>query len=274
MSLKGLEGEAVPFNFQLFVHSPGRSIYGFHFVLDPRAFYSAGVLEQITRAFAVRGIPIVHYAVSFNPKGESHGVVFADLSGRDVDVVSNILSVLRRTSHVLDVRIISPLFDGFVFDPYFFPFMVDGERAIIFFKRNYLALGKALREKIGTGYEMILYLAGYEIGRLAYKAHAKIAGKSPEKLIKINQALFIHTGDGIMKIEEYNMDKCEATLKIYDNFECELFKGSNKPQSHLVRGMMAGWFSGFFNKEVTAIETKCIAKGDPYCQFKIKPKTQ
>jgi len=26
-------------------------------------------------------------------------------------------------------------------------------------------------------------------------------------------------------------------------------------------------------KEVIAIETKCIAMGDPYCQFKVKPKS-
>lgn len=35
---------------------------------------------------------------------------------------------------------------------------------------------------------------------------------------------------------------------------------------------MAGWFSAFFNRKVTAVEVKCIAKGDPYCQFRIKPR--
>ncbi len=272
MDMIGLVEGEVPFNFQLFVHFPNRTVYGFHFVLDERAIYHAGILEQITKAFSSRGIPIIHLAVSFNPKGKSHAVVFIDLSGRDVNVAFNLLTILRRLSYVKDVRIITPLFDGFTIDSDFFPFMVGGERAIIFYKRNYLALSKVLREKIGTGYDMILYLAGYEIGRLAYEAHKKIAGRNPEKLIKTAQTLFQHAGSGIMKVEYYDLDKCEATVKIYDGFECELFKGSNKPESHLVRGMMAGWFGSFFNKEVIAIETKCIARGDPYCQFKIKPK--
>jgi len=46
-----VEGE-VSFNFQLFVHFPNRTVYGFHFVLDERAIYHAGILEQITKAFS------------------------------------------------------------------------------------------------------------------------------------------------------------------------------------------------------------------------------
>lgn len=51
-----------------------------------------------------------------------------------------------------------------------------------------------------------------------------------------------------------------------------MFEGSDKCGSHLVRGMMAGWFTAFFGRKLVAIETKCIVRGDLYCQFRIKPR--
>ncbi|MCS7365013.1 MAG: hypothetical protein NDF54_06205 [archaeon GB-1867-035] len=264
--------KCVPFNFQWFVWLPGRVVYGFHFVLDARAFYRPGILERITKVFSVNGVPIVHYAISFNPKTESHGVIFADFTGLDLTVAYELLPTLRQVQYVVDVKIIPPLFEGFTIDPYFFPLIVGDERAILFLRRNYVAFDKVLREKIGTAYEVMLYLAGFEIGQSAFKAHRKIAGDDPERLIKITQALYKQVAYGIMEIKWYDMDRCEAMVRIYDNFECELFKETDKPASHFIRGTMAGWFSAFFNKEVIAIETKCIAKGDPYCQFIIKPK--
>ena len=66
------------------------------------------------------------------------------------------------------------------------------------------------------------------------------------------------------------MEKGEVAIKVYDSSECELFKGSKKCESHLIRGMLAGWFSQLFRKEVKVREVKCIAKGDSYCQFEVK----
>ncbi|RLE55158.1 MAG: hypothetical protein DRJ30_04180 [Candidatus Methanomethylicota archaeon] len=39
-----------------------------------------------------------------------------------------------------------------------------------------------------------------------------------------------------------------------------------------MRGELAGWFSQLF-KRSDCNQTKCIAMGDPYCQFKVKPKS-
>jgi predicted hydrocarbon binding protein len=51
-----------------------------------------------------------------------------------------------------------------------------------------------------------------------------------------------------------------------------MFKGSSEPQSHYIRGVLDGFFSSLFKVEMEAKETKCIAKGDPYCEFEIKEK--
>jgi predicted hydrocarbon binding protein len=36
--------------------------------------------------------------------------------------------------------------------------------------------------------------------------------------------------------------------------------------------MIEGWFSELIGMDVVAYEEKCISRGDPYCQFKIKPR--
>ncbi|RLI15815.1 hypothetical protein DRO49_05240 [Candidatus Bathyarchaeota archaeon] len=37
------------------------------------------------------------------------------------------------------------------------------------------------------------------------------------------------------------------------------------------KGMLAG-FTHCFNRPMIAVETRCIAMGDPYCEFEVKPR--
>ena len=39
------------------------------------------------------------------------------------------------------------------------------------------------------------------------------------------------------------------------------------PLSHFVRGHLSGFLSGLLNAKVRAVERRCIAAGDPYCEF-------
>ena len=39
--------------------------------------------------------------------------------------------------------------------------------------------------------------------------------------------------------------------------------------SQWVRDLIAGFASKYFGKKVNVIEMKCIAKGDPYCEFTV-----
>lgn len=261
--------ELTPYNFQLFVYSPNRNAVGLHFTFDPSAMYKIGVLDTITRNFALKGIPIIHLAISYVEKGASHAVIFIDLADTDVNIDEMLLE-LRRYPYILDVKLLKPLFNGFIFDTYFFPLKVREERAVIFLRRGYIGLIKKAREQLGLDYELTLFLEGYNLSMEAFKEYTKIAGEDVEKLVKLGRSLFQHLGYGRIEIEEIDIEKGIAKLRIYDSFECELFKGSSKPVSHFIRGILAGWFTQLFKKGVTAKEIKCIAKGDSYCQFEVK----
>jgi predicted hydrocarbon binding protein len=53
-----------------------------------------------------------------------------------------------------------------------------------------------------------------------------------------------------------------------NNFECE-GQQSDKPNSQFIRGHIAGLFSNMLNEDLDCRETKCMALGDPYCEFVI-----
>jgi len=80
-------------------------------------------------------------------------------------------------------------------------------------------------------------------------------------------------GFGVMKVLKISENPPYAHLRVHRCFECECCtKSSDVPYSHLVRGMIAGAFTSVSGVEMFAREIRCIAEGDPYCEFEITPK--
>lgn len=151
-----------------------------------------------------------------------------------------------------------------------FPPTFKGKRAIILTEYFYEAFIKRLREKLGPGYEAILYYIGLEMGCRLCEEHLKVIGRDLEKLKRVISEIFNHLGLGIL--EWIDLNDHNAVLRIHNNFECSLFLNSGKASSHIVRGILTGWFIALFNiddSRVRSIETKCIAKGDSYCEIVI-----
>ena len=73
---------------------------------------------------------------------------------------------------------------------------------------------------------------------------------------------------GILSRMEVEFGK-PMIVRIWDSMECEIGKGSETCFSRWTRGLIAGFASKYFGKKVTVVETRCIAKGDPYCEFTV-----
>jgi len=58
--------------------------------------------------------------------------------------------------------------------------------------------------------------------------------------------------------------------RIYNCPECRGIK-SNRPCCYFLSGFTEGIVRRLFNLSVTVIETKCIATGDKFCEFKVTP---
>jgi len=60
-----------------------------------------------------------------------------------------------------------------------------------------------------------------------------------------------------------------AEVRVYDNFFAIGRKKTDAPSCFLVSGILAGIAEGLFDEAHDCHETKCVACGDEYCEFRI-----
>lgn len=231
-----------------------------------------GVVRRLAEIAEKAGIIIRFIQVSMvDPHATSlRAVVFLDFFKASI-TPEEALKRVKTQEFVKKAHPIYPSREGILSDDYFFPLIVANERAVIFRKIVYGALFRGLREKFGTAGEAMLYYQGFNLGYQACHDYANIAGSDKPKIIIELAKTFLRTmGWGIIEIVKMNLKKGEAQAHVYESFECEIGKGSKEPYGHFSRGLVAGFFTYIFGKEANAAETRCVAKGDPYCEFTIK----
>ena len=267
---KDLKRQYIPYEVGRYVHLPGHHPVGFLIELLPEALTMHGVLKEISHIFTLRNISILHFKMSRPILGKPiYILLFADIEDeRDIEYIKQELGKIKL---IKEVKVVEPISNGFTIDNFFFPLTSMGQRVVILRKSLYEGMIKRLREEFGSGYEAVLYYIGIEMGREFYQDCLSIAGNNTEKICKVFEELFRAYGFGVLKIVNIT-PKTECVIRVYESFECELFKKRNRPSSHLVRGILVGWFSSLYNLNydyIRAIETTCIAMGDEYCEFVI-----
>ena len=265
------EKDFIPYEVGRFVYLPNHNPIGFLIKLAPEALETHGILERITHVFASRNISILHFKMSRPVPGKPlYMLLFADVWNSNL--ISTLSEEIKEIKYVDRVNVIEPLFKGFTTDKFFFPLIMAGNRVIILRKPLYEGLIKRLRRELGSGYEAILYYMGVEMGREAFKDYVKMIGGDLNKLIIVVEEFFRLVGFGVIRIVDVELGR-RCTVRVFDSFECELFIGLNEYSSHLIRGILAGWFAEASNvsdiSRVRATEIKCIARGDPYCEVVI-----
>jgi predicted hydrocarbon binding protein len=87
------------------------------------------------------------------------------------------------------------------------------------------------------------------------------------------EAFFQLLGFGRLEFLRVDDRGMEAAYRVYDSFECELFKGAGEIKSSFVRGVAGGFLAERWGvsdpDEVVVREEKCVAKGDPYCEARV-----
>jgi predicted hydrocarbon binding protein len=163
--------------------------------------------------------------------------------------------------------------EGFLVDATLFPIALNtGEKAVMM-EAGYLGrMLAAVRKRFGTGGESIIHEEGQGYGRDAWTHYVTMLGSgflrsNLQDVLKLYQAL------GWFKLEgvDWNDTDRSVTVRTRGNFECEGAKSSS-PYSHFVRGHLAGGLTAIMGKEMACEETKCIAVGDEYCEFVLRPR--
>lgn len=108
-----------------------------------------------------------------------------------------------------------------------------------------------------------------DIARLGRKI-----GETDEGTISVLQDIFNVYGLGEMMIEKVDNSGHEALVVVRESTMADEWMKSRKerpesPVCAVTAGIIAGIFSYIFNKEVDCAEIKCMARGSPYCLFKV-----
>ena len=113
-------------------------------------------------------------------------------------------------------------------------------------------------------YQMALRMGGAKAGKEVGE-HLIEAGISEDEAVKLVLRLLEHC-----KVGKVTMDE---TIKIKENFETFIWTmfataKSEEPLCFFTTGFLNGFFSAVRNQHVK--ETKCIAMGDPYCEWEFR----
>lgn len=266
MCSKGFKGE-----IGRYVYAPGTVPYVFYVELTVEAFTAVGVLEKLSESFAERNIPILRFTV-VDSGGVPIIIAIADVKGGD-RVADEVAKALKQTPFARSVWYVPPIINGAAVDMCLFPLLYLGDRAVIFSKPVYEGFIREGWRVFGTAFPIMLYIVGFGSGRLASQTLRIMAGDERYAYEKLGEAIFTSLGFGRLEIVRVDDRQKEAVVRVYDNFECEIFKGAGEIRSGLVRGFIAGWLAERWGiekpEDILAREEKCIAKGNTFCEFRV-----
>ena len=90
-----------------------------------------------------------------------------------------------------------------------------------------------------------------------------------EDVLNLLQEIYRASGWGIIEFQEINYKEGRAKVRIKQHVVPESLGKSDKPVCHDIRGYLAGIFSRYFGRRISATEVKCTATGNEYCEFEI-----
>jgi predicted hydrocarbon binding protein len=148
---------------------------------------------------------------------------------------------------------------------------VTGERCIIITQTRVEEVCSRLSEIFQSGAKLIIFEAGKAAGK--HFAEEAPDGKKVDKIrfLKTVSQRFTDAGLGKIEIVEFNPERAEVTFRIWNNF----FAGLNGEQA-MYRSCIEGFVTGAYEQIMSITpkikKTKCIADGDPYCEWHMTPK--
>ncbi len=145
-----------------------------------------------------------------------------------------------------------------------------GDRCII--------MPKARLEQIFQSLTQVFQTGARVIAAESFKAAGKwFINEIPEEA-KIDRTKFLTKaiqrykdgGLGTIELVKFKPEKGELTLRIQNNLFAEIHQGDST-YCYCVEAYVSGIFEQLTGVAPEVHETKCLGKGDPYCEWTLKP---
>jgi predicted hydrocarbon binding protein len=131
-------------------------------------------------------------------------------------------------------------------------------------------LVKGTEKILGPGAIMVWLEAGKQAGR-EFSGGLMRLGMEFEELPSMLEEFFTQGGWGKIQTEvDFTMKKAFVTIR---NSATARQIETKEPVCHFIRGFIAGVCDIMFHGITECLETKCMAKGDAHCEFRVKRKT-
>ncbi len=143
-------------------------------------------------------------------------------------------------------------------------------RVIVLRAGTFIDIQKRMEALLGDEAAALLYEVGIQAGRESAKVLRRELNNQQENFLEKWAKFYQSAGAGWFKIEEINFRRRGASyIKIKQSFIAEEYGKSSKPVCHFLCGFLAGALQVITGKTLTCEEIKCVAKGDPYCKFRL-----
>ena len=162
--------------------------------------------------------------------------------------------------------------------------LLGHERMLLLSQRALGHLAEILGSHQGRDYTQALFAQfGYRCGQSDYAALNSLAEWDSD-IDRLSSGPVMHMWEGLVHVEPtlVDVDREQGRFRMTgiwrQSFEAENwqrnFGMSSVPVCASLTGYVSGWGSAFFGRPLLAIETQCIAKGDPYCAFEVRPESE
>lgn len=145
---------------------------------------------------------------------------------------------------------------------------VTGERCVIFCKSRMQEMFSRLFETFGTGALVIWREMSKSTGKRLVNGTSENITADTDLFLETYVQRFMEAGIGRIEVVEFKPEEGEAKFRIYDNFFAELHH-QEWTACDYVKGLVAGIYEQMVLETPKIVETKCIGKGDPYCEWQI-----
>ena len=120
----------------------------------------------------------------------------------------------------------------------------------------------------GKAYKALKEVSFADISEFGKKLGSSLGG-----VLKNIEEIYQVYGLGKLQVVDLDNDKKQAVIRVYESpiAQASLKQGRSKTNTCTINAaVLAGMFSYLFNKKIDCIETRCLAKGNSFCEFVCK----
>lgn len=152
--------------------------------------------------------------------------------------------------------------------------MLDGVRHVLMPSSILTELEASGEKVLGRGLGAILFDAGERSGRMVGEITKRQAPSvPPQTLLEFIEIGGRARGFGAIEFVTHDVESAQFLLRVHDSPHAEVSEPRRGTACYYPLGFWAGVAGVLCARPVEAEETRCLARGDEYCEFVIRPKT-